>query len=260
MTSSGPEFTAIIRVAGPGRLDEFREQVRWLMVRDIDAEDYTEHHAADALEYRFRLRKGVPFAAFANASEEFPELRIEAQWRNPKQGVQGRAIIQAGRLFDNETAPLDSGLIALDIECGMSGELRFGMACRRDGDAWLGYCASAGRHAYFQLDDTARLRLDEGATGRWSAPRGEEIDPALLERLEDIAFRFTEDWIWFDEDASPASVLERKRYADHGWAVAGANLRSEQLLRIGVGQRFSTLPPEAAPLRERLLAAWARSA
>jgi len=259
MTSSGPEFTAIVRVAGPGRLDEFREHLRWLMVRDIDSEDYTEHHATDTLEYRFQIRKGVPFAAFANASEEFPELRVEAQWRNPKQGVQGRAIIQGGQLFDHETAPLDSGLIALDIECGMNGELAFGMACQRDGEAWLGYCANAARHAYFYFDETGRLRLDDGATGRWSASEEGEIDAALLARLEDIAFRFADDWIWYDEDTSPASVLERKRYADHGWTVAGANLRSDQLLRIGVGQRFSSLPPEAVALRERLRAAWTRA-
>ena len=105
MAAPGSEFTAIVRVAGPGRLDEFREQLRWLMVRDVDAENYTEHHAGDGLEYRFEIKKGVPFAAFANASEEFPELRVEAEWRNAAQGVRGRAIIQSGRLLDHETAP-----------------------------------------------------------------------------------------------------------------------------------------------------------
>ena len=93
MAAPGSEFTAIVRVAGPGRLDEFREQLRWLMVRDVDAENYTEHHAGDGLEYRFEIKKGVPFAAFANASEEFPELRVEAEWRNAAQGVRGRAIM-----------------------------------------------------------------------------------------------------------------------------------------------------------------------
>jgi hypothetical protein len=253
MAASGPEFTATVRVAGPGRLDEFREHLRWLMVRDIDAEHYTEHHAADALEYRFEITKGVPFAAFANASEDFPELRVEAEWRNARQGVRGRAIIQGGRLFDHETAPIDGGLLALDIECGSQGELVLGMACVRDGENWLGYCASASRHAYFHLDEDGRLRLDQGATGRWGD--GEEIDAALLERLEEIAFRFADDWLWYDEDASPASTLERKHYADHDWTVAGANLRSERLLRIGIGQTFSSLPPQARPLRERLLAA-----
>lgn len=258
MAAPGPEYTAIVRVAGPGRLHEFREQLRWLMVRDIDAERYTEHHADDVLEYRFEIRKGVPFAAFANASAEFPELRVEAEWRNVAQGLRGRAIIQDGRLLDQETAPIDGGLLALEVECGTHGELLFGLACVRDGSAWLGYCASAGRHAYFQLDESGRLRLDENASGRWSEPPGEEIEPALLARLEEIAFRFAGDWLWYDEDASPATALERKRYADHGWTVAGANLKSEQLLRVGLGQVFSTLPAEAAPLRERLRAAWMR--
>jgi hypothetical protein len=260
MAAPGPDFTAIVRVTGPGRLEEFREQLRWLMVRDVDAENYTEHHAGDALEYRFELKKGVPFAAFANASEEFAELRVEAEWRNAAQGVRGRAIIQGGRLLDHETAPLDSGLLALEIECGAQGGLVFGLACVRDGAAWLGYCASANRHAYFQLDPAGELRLDEDASGRWGGAHGEQIEPALLERLEEIAFRFAGDWLWFDEDASPASALERKRYADHGWAVAGANLKSEQLLRVGLGQAFSTLPPEARALRERLRSAWARKA
>jgi len=260
MAAPGAEFTATVRVAGPGRLDEFREHLRWLMVRDIDAENYTEHHGGTGLEYRFEIRKGVPFAAFANASEEFPELRVEAEWRNSRQGVRGRAIIQGGRLFDHETAPIDSGLLALHIESGANGELVLGMACVHHGGEWLGYCANASRHAYFCLDEGGRLRLDEGATGRWSGPDGEEIDAALLARLEEIAFRFAGDWLWYDEDASPASVLERKRYADHGWTVAGANLRSEQLLRIGLGQTFSSLPQEAQKLRERLLAAWERGA
>lgn len=258
MAAPGPGFTASVRVTGPGRLDEFRERLRWLMVRDIDAEPYTEHHAQDALEYRLELRKGVPFAAFANASAEFPELRIEAEWCNAPQGVRGRATLQGGRLLDQETAPIDSGLLALEVECGAHGELVFGLACVRDGAAWLGYCASAGRHAYFQLDPAGELRLDQNACGRWSAPRGEQIGPALLGRLEEIAFRFAGDWLWYDEDASPAAALERKRYADHGWTVAGANLKSEQLLRIGLGQVFSTLPQEARGLRERLRGAWAQ--
>jgi hypothetical protein len=162
MAAPGPDVTAIVRVAGPGRLEEFREQLRWLMVRDVDAEDYTEHHAGDALEYRFELRKGVPFAAFANASEEFPELRVEAEWRNTVQGVRGRAIIQGGRLLDHGTAPLDSGLLALELECGPRGELAFGLACVRDGEAWLGYCASAGRHADFRLEPSGELAARRG--------------------------------------------------------------------------------------------------
>ena len=54
-------------------------------------------------------------------------------------------------------------------------------------------------------------------------------------------------------------MLERKRYADHGWTVAGANLKSERLLSIGLGQSFGTLPPEARPIARRLRSAWERT-
>ena len=44
-------FTAVVRITGAGRLEDFRERLRWLMVRDAEAEDYTEHHAEGRLEY-----------------------------------------------------------------------------------------------------------------------------------------------------------------------------------------------------------------
>ena len=91
-------FTAVVRVTGVGRLEEFRERLRWLMVRDIDGEDYTEHHGAGVLEYRFEPRLGIPFPAFAQASAEFPELRVEAQWT--RDGIAGRAVIENGRLVE----------------------------------------------------------------------------------------------------------------------------------------------------------------
>src|SRR5579859_7740540 len=210
MAARASAFTAIVRVAGPGRLDEFREHLRWLMVRDIDAQHYAERHVEGLLEYRFEIEQGIPFPTFAAASVEFPELRVEAEWRNPALGVRGRAVIENGRLVDQETDPLESDLLGLAVECGANGELVFGLACVQDGAAWLGYCATATRHAYFHLDARGRLRLDENASGRWSAPRGEEIDPALLARLEEVAFRFAGDWLWYDEDTSPATALERK--------------------------------------------------
>src|SRR5690606_3422030 len=43
------KFTATVRVTGVGRLLDFRERFRYLMVRDIDATDYTEHHTESAL-------------------------------------------------------------------------------------------------------------------------------------------------------------------------------------------------------------------
>jgi hypothetical protein len=97
----GPEtrvFRAVVRVTGAGRLEDFRERLRWLMVRDIDAEDYTEHHAEGILEYRFEPKHGIPFPPFVTASAEFPELRVEAEWE--RDGVRGRAVIENGRLVE----------------------------------------------------------------------------------------------------------------------------------------------------------------
>ncbi len=97
----GPEtgvFRAVVRITGAGRLEDFREHLRWLMVRDLNAEDYTEHHAEGILEYRFEPKLGIPFPAFVAASAEFPELRVEAEWEHD--GVRGRAVIENGRLVE----------------------------------------------------------------------------------------------------------------------------------------------------------------
>jgi len=93
-------FTAVVRITGAGRLEDFRERLRWLMVRDIDAEDYTEHHQDGVLEYRFEPKLGLPFPVLIQASGDFPELRVEATWR--KDDVRGRAVIEAGKLVERE--------------------------------------------------------------------------------------------------------------------------------------------------------------
>ena len=93
-------FTAVVRITGAGRLEDFRERLRWLMVRDIDAEDSTEHHGDGVLEYRFEPKLGIPFPVFVQASSDFPELRVEATWN--KDEVRGRAVIEAGKLVERE--------------------------------------------------------------------------------------------------------------------------------------------------------------
>jgi hypothetical protein len=100
MSSESAAFRAVVRVTGTGRLEEFREHVRWLMVRDVDAEAYTEHHAEGVLEYRFEPKLGIPFPTFVAASGEFPELRVEAQWEHG--GKRGRAVIENGRVVERE--------------------------------------------------------------------------------------------------------------------------------------------------------------
>jgi hypothetical protein len=260
-----PAFTAVVRVEGPGRLGDFRERLRWLMVRDIDTEDYVERHREDRLEYRFVPQKGIPFPAFAAASAEFPELRVQAEWRDALRGVRGCALIENGRLIEQESAPLEDESLACALDTSADGELELALACARHGAHWLGYGASAVRHAYFALDDAAdELRLADDAGARWTAcmrsgraqAMDEPIDDALLAELENIAFRFADEWLWFDGEPPEQTALERARYAARGWPVRGANLKAEQRARLSGAGRIERLPPGAAQLPALLRALW----
>jgi len=225
-------FTAVVRISGAGRIADFRERLRWLMVRDAEAEDYTEHHTDGVLEYHFTPRKGIPFPAFTQASGDFPELRVEAQWEHD--GVRGRAVIENGRVVQEvKGAP---GADGVDVEVGEQGRLILGFSCKRMSSAVLGYAATADRQTYF----------------RYAGGHLELIEPDT--ELEDLAFAFAGEWLWYDEEAAP---LERARYAGYGFPVRGANLRAEKLalLRRQDG-RHSTLDAAAAGLRDALVQEW----
>jgi hypothetical protein len=100
-------YTAVVRVTGSvGRFEDFRERVRWLLVRDPDCDPFTEHHAAGLLEYRFEVRNGIPFPSFVEASAAFEEMRVEVQWK--KGAEAGGAAIERGRMVEKwqgERAP-----------------------------------------------------------------------------------------------------------------------------------------------------------
>lgn len=246
-------FVATFRVTGFGaRLADFRERVRYLMVREIDAERYSEHHAADLLEYRFDLERGIPFPAFASASSEFPEVRVEAEWVNQGLGLRGRAVIENGRLSEQSSEPLGTGRLEFDVEIGETGELAFAIACRRmpseTGEAWIGYCASSDRHAWFIWEGSLKLM-----------PTDASFEETLLAELEEIAFEFTGDWLWYDDAPEEETALERRRYAQAGWPVRGANLKAARVAQLRdalPGNRCGNLSPQAAPLREAVRAAW----
>jgi len=232
-------FTAVVRVSGPGRLEEFRERLRWLMVRDEDAEEYSEHHADGVLEYRFTPRKGIPFPAFSAASVDFPELQVEAQWEHD--GVRGRALIENGRLV--QQTPQLSEATLLDVEIEADGKLNLALACSRLEHELIGYAATSDRHTYF----------------RYRQGNLELVSPdSPDEALEEVAFAFVEEWIWYDEEEA---VLERARYGNYGYPVHGANLRAEKLKLVEEkGRRFSSLDAQAREAREALVQQWLRRA
>ena len=228
-------FTAVVRITGTGRLADFRERLRWLLVRDAEAEDYTEHHEPGVLEYRFTPTKGLPFPALTQASGDFPELRVEARWDHD--GVQGRAVIESGRLVDEDRgAPREPGV---EIVVGDDGRLELALIGEQRDGQWIGYAASAERHTYF----------------RYRAGALELVDPSEAdEALEEVAFRLVDEWIWYDEEEAAA---ERARFAQYGYPVRGANLKSEKLAFLRRrGAPYSTLEPAAAELRAALAAQW----
>jgi hypothetical protein len=229
-------FTAIVRITGAGRLDDFRERLRWLMVRDEDAEEYSEHHAEGVLEYRFAPRKGIPFPAFTAASADFPELQVEAEWDH--HGMRGRALIENGRLV--QQTPGLGAPMQVEIALEADGRLKLALACARREHELIGYAASADRHTYFRHRD-----------GRLELVGPDEPDEAL----EEVAFAFVEEWIWYDEEDA---VLERARYANYGYPVHGANLRAQKLklMRDQELRFFSTLDTQAIEARDAIVAQW----
>jgi len=232
-------FKAVVRITGAGRLADFREHVRWLMVRDPDAEDYTEHHAEGRLEYRFTPKKGIPFPAFTEASGVFPELRVEAEWDHD--GVRGRAVIENGRVIQDETRDSKAPPRApgIEVEVAEDGQLRLGLAVKGN----LGYAVTAEKQTYF----------------RYAGERLQLVDPADADAaLEEVAFAFVDEWIWYDEQEAP---VERARYATYGYPVRGANVKSEKLALLrGRGMRFSTLDEGAAAARAALAERWLKPA
>ena len=229
-------FTAVVRISGAGRLEDFRERLRWLMVRDADAEEYTEHRIPGALEYRFQPRRGIPFPAFTVASAEFPELRVEAEWE--RDGVRGRAVIENGQLVEQQSARLDDPRV--EVKVGGDGRLELGLACAPTPDGGLiGYAVTDQRHTYF----------------RWFGGRLELLDADAPDAaLEDAAFQFVDEWIWYDEEEA---ALERVRYANYGYPVRGANVKSEKLALLRAqGGAYSTLDEQARSARAAVVAQW----
>jgi hypothetical protein len=228
-------FTAVVRVTGAGRLEDFRERLRWLMVRDEECEEYTEHHGGGALEYRFAPRRGIPFPAFAAASADFPELRVEAEWQ--RGGERGRAVIESGRLVEQSA---QAHAAAVDVQVGDAGRLELALACRAAAQGGLaGYAVTDSRHTYWRYRDGVLTLLD---------PRAPDAE------LEDVAFGFVEDWIWYDEEEA---ALERARYANYGLPVRGANVRSDKLALLrSIAGRYSSLNEEEKAAREAIVRQW----
>ena len=83
--------------------------LRRLLSDHFVKDEVTERHRPEALCYDLMVEGGIPFPAFAQASQEFPGLSFDAEWVNVEAGercsvtlVDGRATRQSTERISKE--------------------------------------------------------------------------------------------------------------------------------------------------------------
>lgn len=264
-------------------------RIKSLLVEEVFAGEFEEHHGDDALSYDFKVRGGIPFPAFAAASQEFPGLTISAEWVNVAAGRKGRALIVAGRITEHteEGVALSAGDARnRHVHTAPDGTLLLAITLvQTGGDVWAGYVLNHERDALFcvtRTGEAVELLVTEGAPEwalRWQvlqtaglqaaeSPAMEvmaspqPIDKKLYAELERLAESFVADWIWFREGSLEASAIHIDRFARYGYTVRDANVRAARLhvLRneAGEGQPLlhTTVEPECVWVVDVLRRCW----
>ena len=243
-------LNATITVRGdPGLLREYRAQVNRLLDEE-GGESYRELHSSERLEYEFKLRGGIPFPPFVSASQAFPDLTVEVQWSEAALGRSGRAIIKNGVLAEQaaQSHP-PAGAALQEVAADADGGLRLALTCARWREFWHGYVVAQDQHAFFRIagsPGSCRVSASDGIEAEWAerwtvsagdadyselAPR-EPIAEDELRELDRLAQEFSREWIWFEESEPAETAVERARFADYGYPVRAANLRSEKLRKV----------------------------
>lgn len=277
---------ATLTVTGdPALLPAVDARIKALLVEEVFAGEFEEHHGADALAYDFKVQGGIPFPAFAAASQEFPALEISAEWVNVAAGRKGRARLGKGSILEHveelmagHGADVPNRYLRADAD----GTLRLAFALLRRGpQEWAGYVLNHERDAWFSLrrdGDVLELLATEGDAAwvwRWQCRFGEAaagaeacvppqpVDAALSVELERLAEDYVAGWFWLREAPAADNAIEIDRYARYGYVVRDANVRAAQLHRLranlNAGQplEYSTLDAECDWIRELLQRCWA---
>lgn len=260
-------------------------RIKALLVEEVFDGGFEEHHGDAALSYDFKVRGGVPFPAFAQASQEFPQLAVVAEWVNVAAGRRGRARMVDGKIVDHAEEPI--AINATDVsnrcvEVAADGMLELAFAVmRRDRNVWAGYVLNHQRDALFEIRREAgalELRVTEGAAEWALAWRLNDVgasadpqpvappvslEPGQYDELERLAQDFVAEWIWLREAPAAETAIERDRYARYGYTVCDANVRVARLQRMhgDVGMQkplaYSTLEAENEWIRAVLKRCWA---
>lgn len=230
-------------------------RIKALLVEEIFEGGFEEHHGDDALSYDFKVRGGVPFPAFAQASQEFPQLEVVAEWVNVAAGRRGRARIADGKMVEHAedsiaTGGTDTANRYFDVAADATLQIAFAVV-RRGRDTWTGYVLNHERDALFQVTrdgDAIELRCTEGAAEWariWSlhgmedpAATARDCEPPqpvmqeLYAEMERLAQDFVGEWIWLREAPETETAIERDRYGRYGYTVREANVRVARLQRM----------------------------
>src|SRR5207245_7505093 len=202
------------------------------------------------LGYQSTLTGGLPFRAFAAASQAFPELTVEVGWNAAGEGRSGRAVIQNGILREQAAQTHSPAEAALrDARADADGRLRFAVICTRWREFWHGYAIASDQHAFFRIagsSSAGELFASDGIEAQWAerwtvsagdadyselAPR-EPIAEDELRELDRLAQEFSREWIWFEESPLEETAVERARFADYGYPVRAADLSSGKMSEV----------------------------
>lgn len=248
---------AVVTVSGDrSLLDACAARMQALLDDQAIDGEVDAHHGPDALRYDLNVKGGIPFPAFAMASQAFPALRIDIEWIDVEAGARGAATILGGKLAGHSVGKLATGARStrhVYVSVAESGRLQLALTFFRSSrDEWLGYALDTQRDALLRVvrapdSDEIELFATEGSAEwslRWRGSRPrlnvecevvrvlEPIDKDVYSELEQLAQGFVADWVWFSSESEEKIAIERERYARAGIGVNAANVRSVQLHRM----------------------------
>jgi hypothetical protein len=282
---------ATITVSGDASLLEACDaRIKVLLAEQPFDGELSEHHGAGTLCYDLKVKGGIPFPAFATASQEFPALTIAVEWIDVDASARGAATLVDGTLARHDVGQLEpAGRSAWPIYIAVAGNgrLKLALACFRSGrDEWLGYALTADCDALWRLtrcteDDGFELSATEGSaewSRRWrgritalefdyeKVSAAQPIDKDVYRELEQMAQSFVADWIWFSSGRREEIAIEMERYARYGYTVFDANVRSARLHRmrseaadVPEQLEFSTLGDDEAWIKDLIRRCWAEA-
>jgi hypothetical protein len=276
-----------VRASGPpDQREAFRARVAALLAEDPPRGTVEEMHADAGLYYDLKVEGGLPFPAFVMASAACPDLDVRAEWVDAASGNRGSALIRGGAVLEQASREPGAAGDGVWVEAEPAGVLLMAIACFPVAPGvFAGYVLGAARDAMFRISREGpagkgellatlgsepawaeRWRVDFAAGScehSWLEPP-DPVDATLWAALERRAGEFNREWVWFAEAPAEETAVERKRYAEAGRGVRGANLRSVRLRSLeprAPGGRLARdgLGRELEWIREVMQACWMES-